>query len=238
MPWSSNHTFLATCALGEEEAAAVYKPGRGERHLWDFPEAIYRREVAAYALSLALGWDLVPATVERHDAPLGPGSLQLFIPADFSQHHFTLVEDEDQHDQLRAICAFDVVANNADRKSGHCILGEDGKVWAIDNGLCFHSEPKLRTVIWEFAGEPLPAALVDDLARVGAVPARRLAPPALGARGGRGQSARRRAARGGTVPGPRPRRPPLPLATGLIPARCGVVRGPGCEERAACPFPA
>jgi len=175
LPWSSNHTFLATCVLGEEEAGAVYKPGRGERRLWDFPEAIYRREVAAYELSRTLGWDLVPETVERDDAPLGPGSLQLFIPADFSQHHFTLVEQEEHLDRLRAICAFDVVANNADRKSGHCILGEDGRVWAIDNGLCFHTEPKLRTVIWEFAGEPLPAALVEDLARVARSP-----PDALG----------------------------------------------------------
>ena len=166
MPWSSNHTFLVTCALGDEEASAVYKPGRGERHLWDFPEGIYRREVAAYELSRALGWDLVPETVERDDAPLGPGSLQLFVAADFSQHHFTLIEDEEHHDQLRAICAFDVVANNADRKSGHCILGDDGRIWAIDHGLCFHAEPKLRTVIWEFAGERLPAELVDDLARM------------------------------------------------------------------------
>jgi len=170
MPWSSNHTFLVICASGDEEVSAVYKPGRGERHLWDFPDAIYRREIAAYELSCALGWDLVPETVERDDAPLGPGSLQLFVPADFSQHHFTLVEDETHHDQLRAICAFDIVANNADRKSGHCILGEDGRVWAIDNGLCFHSEPKLRTVIWEFAGENLPAALVDDIARVAESP--------------------------------------------------------------------
>jgi uncharacterized repeat protein (TIGR03843 family) len=170
MPWSSNHTFLVTCASGDEEVNAVYKPGRGERHLWDFPDAIYRREVAAYEVSRALGWDLVPETVERHDAPLGSGSLQLFVPADFSQHHFTLVEDVRYHDQLRAICAFDVVVNNADRKSGHCLLGEDGRIWAIDNGLCFHTEPKLRTVIWEFAGEPIPAELTDDLARVAESP--------------------------------------------------------------------
>lgn len=176
MPWSSNHTFLATCVLGDDEASAVYKPGRGERHLWDFPEGIYRREVAAFELSRALGWDIVPETVERDDAPLGPGSLQLFIPADFSQHHFTLVEDEDYHDQLMAICAFDVVANNADRKSGHCILGDDGRIWAIDNGLCFHSEPKLRTVIWEFAGQSLPDTLLDDLARVAASPPESLEP--------------------------------------------------------------
>ena len=176
LPWSSNHTFLATCVLGDEETAAVYKPGRGERRLWDFPEGVYRREVAAYELSGALGWDLVPETVERDDAPLGPGSLQRFVAADFSQHHFTLVEDEAHHDQLRAICAFDIVANNADRKSGHCLLGEDGRVWAIDNGLCFHPEPKLRTVIWEFAGEPLPAGLVDDLARVAERPPDALEP--------------------------------------------------------------
>jgi len=170
MPWSSNRTFLATCTRGEVEVPAVYKPGRGERQLWDFPDGIYRREVAAYELSAALGWDLVPLTVERDDAPLGPGSLQRFVPADFSQHHFTLVEDDTHHDRLRAICAFDVVANNTDRKSGHCLLGEDGRIWAIDNGLCFHHEPKLRTVIWEFAGEPLPPALLDGLGRVAAHP--------------------------------------------------------------------
>jgi uncharacterized repeat protein (TIGR03843 family) len=168
MPWSSNRTFLATCTSGEEEIAAVYKPGRGERQLWDFPQAIYRREVAAYELSRALGWGLVPETVERDDLPLGPGSLQRFVEADFSQHHFTMIDDDAHHPQLRAICAFDVVANNADRKSGHCLLDEDGTIWAIDNGLCFHVEPKLRTVIWEFAGEPVPAVLLKDLARVAA----------------------------------------------------------------------
>jgi len=166
LPWSSNRTFLATCSESGEETAAVYKPGMGERRLWDFPDAVYRREVAAYALSEMLGWGLVPETVERDDAPFGPGSLQRFVPSDFSQHHFTLVEEPSHHDRLRAVCAFDVVANNADRKSGHCLLGEDGTIWAIDNGLCFHREPKLRTVIWEFAGEPLPEELHGDLARL------------------------------------------------------------------------
>ena len=167
MPWSSNRTFLVTCSLGDEELAAVYKPARGERHLWDFPEGIYRREIAAFALSEMLGWQLVPETVERADAPMGPGSLQRFVDADFSQHHFTLVEEELHHRRLRAVCAFDVVANNADRKSGHCLLGCDGTIWAIDNALCFHRQPKLRTVIWEFAGEPLPEHLVRDLRRLG-----------------------------------------------------------------------
>jgi len=176
LPWSSNHTFLATCTLDGEETGAVYKPGRGERRLWDFPENVYRREVAAYELSSELGWDVVPETVERDDAPLGPGSVQRFVPADFSEHHFTLVEAERHHHRLRTICAFDVVANNTDRKSGHCLLGEDGTVWAIDNGLCFHTAPKLRTVIWEFAGEPVPPTLLDDLARVACAPLAALRP--------------------------------------------------------------
>jgi uncharacterized repeat protein (TIGR03843 family) len=164
MPWSSNRTFLVTCASGDEETAAVYKPGRGERQLWDFPEGIFRREIAAYELSALLGWELVPETIGRQDAPFGEGSLQRFVDADFSEHHFTLVEDPGHHDRLRTICAFDIVANNADRKSGHCILDHDGTIWAIDNGLCFHRQPKLRTVIWEFAGEDVPADLLEALA--------------------------------------------------------------------------
>jgi uncharacterized repeat protein (TIGR03843 family) len=168
MPWSSNQTFLVTCTRGDEETGAVYKPERGERHLWDFPGSIFRREVAAYELSVALGWDLVPETITRLDAPFGEGSLQRFVDADFSEHHFTLIEDERHHERLRVICAFDVVANNADRKSGHCILGEDGTIWAIDNGLCFHRDPKLRTVIWEFAGDPVPDALLEDLSALAA----------------------------------------------------------------------
>jgi uncharacterized repeat protein (TIGR03843 family) len=163
MPWSSNRTFLVTCTLDGEELPAIYKPGRGERQLWDFPDGLYRREAAAYALSEALGWDVVPETVVRDDGPYGEGSYQRFVPADFSQHHFTLVEDPAHHERLRRIAAFDVVANNADRKSGHCLLGEDGTIWAIDNGLSFHREPKLRTVIWEFAGEPLPPSLCSGL---------------------------------------------------------------------------
>ena len=167
MPWSSNRTFLVRCTLDDEVTAAVYKPGRGERQLWDFPEGIYRREVAAYLLSEMLGWGLVPETVEREDAPLGPGSVQRFVEADFSEHHFTLVEDEAHHERLRVICAFDVVANNADRKSGHCLLGADGTIWAIDNALCFNRQPKLRTVIWEFAGEPVPTGVLADLDALG-----------------------------------------------------------------------
>jgi uncharacterized repeat protein (TIGR03843 family) len=162
MPWSSNATFLVTVHEGDDEARAIYKPGRGERPLWDFPNGLYRREVAAFRLSAALGFAVVPPTILRADAPLGVGSLQWFVEADFQQHYFTLHEERPElHDQLRAIAVFDLLANNTDRKSGHCLLDHQGKVWAIDNGLCFAEDFKLRTVIWEFAGEAIPPPLVD-----------------------------------------------------------------------------
>ncbi len=165
MPWSSNATFLVELALGGATALAVYKPGRGERPLWDFPPGLFKRELAAYVLSEALGWGLVPLTVRR-GGPLGEGSLQLFVPADFEQHYFTLFEKPAHHDALRRICVFDIVANNTDRKSGHCLLGPDGQIYAVDNGLTFHTQPKLRTVIWEFGGEPIPPAILDDVSRL------------------------------------------------------------------------
>jgi uncharacterized repeat protein (TIGR03843 family) len=165
MPWSSNGTYLAAAVLDDDVVDAVYKPRRGERPLWDFPDGLFKREVAAYELSEALGWDLVPLTVIRNEGPLGEGSLQQFVPADFEQHYFTLYEDEAHHDRLRQICAFDLLANNTDRKSGHCLLGEDGRIYAIDNGLSFHTEFKLRTVIWEFGGEDIPDQLVTDVAK-------------------------------------------------------------------------
>ncbi|HEX2039574.1 MAG TPA: SCO1664 family protein [Acidimicrobiales bacterium] len=166
MPWSSNATFLVDVHHQGTGLPAVYKPQRGERELWDFPDGLYRREVAAYHLSLALGWRLVPETVVREDAPLGVGSLQRFVPADFDQHYFTLLEEEEHHDALRRIAVFDVLANNADRKSGHCLLDEDGHIWAIDNGLSFHVEPKLRTVIWDFAGQRVAEPVLADVERL------------------------------------------------------------------------
>jgi uncharacterized repeat protein (TIGR03843 family) len=167
LPWSSNLTFLVTLeADSVEPLHAVYKPGRGERSLWDFPDGLYRREVVAYGLSEALGWGLVPPTVERVDAPYGPGSLQLFVEADYEQHYFTLLESGAHRDTLLRVCAFDVVANNADRKSGHVLEGDSGRLWAIDHGLCFHRHPKLRTVIWDFACERVPPAILADLTRL------------------------------------------------------------------------
>ena len=165
MPDSSNATFLVECALKGASALAIYKPGRGERPLWDFPRGLFKREIAAYLLSEALGWGLVPLTLER-DGPHGVGSLQLFVHADFEQHYFTLYEDPKHRERLERICVFDLVANNADRKSGHCLLGPDGMIYAVDNSLSFHVEPKLRTVIWEFGGEPIPEPALDDLRRL------------------------------------------------------------------------
>ena len=165
LPRSSNATFLVEVRLGAARGLAVYKPERGERPLWDFPPGLFKRELAAYHLSEALGWDLVPLTIRR-EGPYGDGSLQAFVHADFSQHYFTLYEDAANHARLRRLCAFDIVANNADRKSGHCLLGPDRAIYAIDNGLCFNAEPKLRTVIWEFAEEPLPHDVVAGVTRL------------------------------------------------------------------------
>ncbi len=166
LPWSSNFTLLAELTLDKARALAVYKPGRGERPLWDFPPGLYKREWAAYLLSEALGWGLVPPTVLR-EGPFGEGSLQWFVEADFEQHYLTLLEEPRHRARLEQICAFDLLANNADRKSGHCLLAADGQIYAIDNALTFHVEPKLRTVIWDFAGEPIPGAVLADIRRIG-----------------------------------------------------------------------
>lgn len=213
MPWSSNGTYLTVVAAGDTALEAVYKPGRGERPLWDFPDGLYRREVAAFELACRLGWELVPETVLRDDGPLGAGSLQRFVHADFEQHYFSLLEAGDHHDQLRLMAAFDVVANNADRKGGHCLIDAAGHLWGIDHGLCFHESSKLRTVIWDFAGDDLQEDTLDDLRRlIGEGPG-----PALETllNTGELQAMERRAralVRAGRLPAPRSERPyPWPL---------------------------
>lgn len=156
MPWSSNGTYLTRVTAGADHTPAIYKPERGERPLWDFPGGLWRREVAAWELSDLMGFGLVPPTVARLEGPLGPGSLQVFVPAHYSEHYFTVRDVPALGPSLRALCAFDIVANSTDRKAGHCLIDDDGRVWAIDNGLTFHADFKVRTVIWDFAGEPLP----------------------------------------------------------------------------------
>jgi len=166
MPYSSNATFLVRISQGERSCRAIYKPLRGERPLWDFAPGLHRREVAAYRLAIAMGFDFVPVTVLR-DGPLGEGSVQLLIDADFEQHYFTLFESQPElHDQFRDIAVFDIVANNTDRKSGHVLMDADKHVWGIDHGLCFAADFKLRTVIWEFGGEALTEPLLDAVRKV------------------------------------------------------------------------
>jgi uncharacterized repeat protein (TIGR03843 family) len=163
MPWSSNYTLLVTVRDGDLQGLAVYKPRRGERPLWDFPRGtLCQREFAAFLLSEALGWSLVPPTVLR-DGPYGYGSVQLYIDCDQDAHLFTMQKEGGYEDQLARLAAFDILSNNADRKSGHCLKGTDGRLWAIDHGICFHAEPKLRTVLWDYAGEPICAEIMADL---------------------------------------------------------------------------
>ncbi|MEL7207185.1 MAG: SCO1664 family protein [Actinomycetota bacterium] len=164
MPYSSNATFLVTLEHPVRSHRAVYKPIRGERPLWDFPSGLAWRELAAYELSHALGWDLVPPTVVR-EGPLGEGSFQWFIEADFEEHYFTLREHPEHDTTLRRLCAFDILANSTDRKGGHVLVDGDGRLWAIDNGLSFHPQYKVRTVLWDFAGEPIPSDIVDAVDR-------------------------------------------------------------------------
>jgi len=163
---SSNYTFLVElCAEGAQQPLlAVYKPAQGESPLWDFPAGtLYRREVAAYLVAKHLGWPRIPPTVVREEAPHGIGALQMYVEARPDRHY--LVSHAEPADTWMEIAVFDVLANNADRKSGHCLTDARGLVWVIDHGLTFHSDPKLRTVIWDFAGNPVPPRLRRDLER-------------------------------------------------------------------------
>jgi uncharacterized repeat protein (TIGR03843 family) len=164
LPGASNYTFAVTIAQDDLKVVGVYKPQAGETPLWDFPDGtLYRREIAAYELSEAIGWSLVPPTVER-EGPEGIGSMQLYIDHDPELHYFTLMPEHAA--MFRRVALFDHVMNNADRKGGHCLLDrEGGRIWVVDHGVCFHPDPKLRTVIWDFAGEPIPDDLTAELAR-------------------------------------------------------------------------
>jgi uncharacterized repeat protein (TIGR03843 family) len=160
--WGSNYTFLVDVEFNDQVLQGVYKPTRGERPLWDFPTAsLARREVAAYLVSEALEWRLVPPTVYRSKGPIGAGSLQLFIDHDPEYHYFTFSEADKQ--RLRPVVLFDLLINNADRKGSHVLLDPDNHLWLIDHGVCFHVEDKLRTVIWDFANETIPGNLCQDL---------------------------------------------------------------------------
>jgi uncharacterized repeat protein (TIGR03843 family) len=162
---ASNVTLVGYVRTGELEAECVYKPVAGERPLWDFPDGtLAGREVSAALVSEATGWRVVPPTVLR-DGPLGVGMVQRFVDHDPEEHYFTLLEEH--ADRFRQFAVFDVLVNNADRKGGHCILSRpNGAIVGIDHGLTFHSAWKLRTVIWDFAGEAVSPQLADDVCRV------------------------------------------------------------------------
>ena len=178
LPWSSNYTFLVqVCGEhpehGPVELGAVYKPRRGERPLWDFAQGtLCYREQAAFTVSHHLGWDIVPPTVLRQGEH-GLGSVQYFIEHDPERHYFTFEGESDYRTPLQKIVLFDILVNNADRKSGHVLLETtaaqqpNGRLWGIDHGICFHTDYKLRTVIWEFMGQMIPAELLSQLIRLG-----------------------------------------------------------------------
>ncbi len=160
----SNYTFLVEVRHAGRSFLGVYKPIQGEQPLWDFEEnTLALREVAAYLLSEALGFGLVPYTVLRREAPLGPGALQQFIEYDPQHHYFRFTDEEKQ--LLKPVVVFDLLTNNADRKGSHIFFDGNHKLWAIDHGLCFHVEDKLRTVIWDFAGQDIPDELLSPLTR-------------------------------------------------------------------------
>ena len=156
---ASNTALLVSVGDPADDVLAVYKPRIGERPLWDFPDGtLHLREVAAYVVSAALRWDLVPPTVLRHDGPEGPGSVQLFVPHDPRVHYFVLCDHSEFHDELARLALFDLLVNNADRKGGHVLLDGDGRIRGIDHGVTFHVQPKLRTVIWELGGRRIAKA--------------------------------------------------------------------------------
>jgi hypothetical protein len=161
---ASNTTLYCSLSRDGLTAACVYKPVRGERPLWDFPDGtLAAREVAAYVVSSALGWDVVPPTVLR-DGPYGEGMVQLWIDGDENVDLGRLIRAD--RPALRRMAVFDAVVNNADRKGGHLIPVPGGHVYGVDHGVSFHQQDKLRTVLWSWAGQPLPDEAVDALSEL------------------------------------------------------------------------
>jgi len=161
----SNYTFLVEVYHGGETCQAVYKPCKGEQPLWDFPDnTLAQREVAAYLLSEQLGFHFVPVTILREDGPHGRGSLQQYINYDVEYHYFNFTPEDKE--LLKPVMLFDLLINNADRKGSHVFFEDDThKLYAIDHGVCFHEENKLRTVIWDFAGQAIPDEYLTPLSQ-------------------------------------------------------------------------
>ncbi|MEV8568688.1 SCO1664 family protein [Streptomyces sp. NPDC051322] len=187
---ASNAVLYCSVSYEGEEAACVYKPVAGERPLWDFPDGtLAQREVAAYEISEAMGWSLIPPTVLR-DGPYGEGMCQLWIESDAEPSLLALVEEEEPGEgwkaitfaevgegrtallvhaddaRLRRLAVLDAVINNADRKGGHLLPTGEGRLYGIDHGVTFNTDGKLRTLLWGWAGEPLTAEAGEVLARL------------------------------------------------------------------------
>jgi uncharacterized repeat protein (TIGR03843 family) len=167
IPWGSNYTFLVALEIGEQNPLlGVYKPLQGEAPLWDFPHGtLYRREYAAFVLSEALGWQIVPPTVIREKGPHGIGTMQLYMHHERKDADYFALRERHAR-EVKRMAVFDLIVNNTDRKAGHCLRDEAGCVWGIDHGLTFNLHSGLRTVIWDFGGERIPKRLVRDMKRV------------------------------------------------------------------------
>jgi uncharacterized repeat protein (TIGR03843 family) len=172
VPSGTNYTFVVSMSLdGKEPFLGIYKPRRGENPLWDYPDGtLYRREHASYVTSTLLGWPNIPPTVIR-DGPFGLGIVQLFVPPHDGQDFLDFRQRRSA--ELMEIALFDLLVNNGDRKAGHCIMGADGRIWAIDHGLTFNRSTRLRTVLWDYRGDPIPERLLADLRGLCDDPARR-----------------------------------------------------------------
>src|SRR5688572_17682632 len=164
--FGSNYTFLVAIHHESSEYPAVYKPLRGEQPLCDFPEnTLAGREVAAYLVSEYLGSHIVPFTTLRQEGPFGAGSLQQYIEYDPEYHYFSFSEEDRR--LLKPVVLFDLLCNNADRKGSHVFFEKDTHhLYAIDHGICFHEDDKLRTVLWDFGGQKIPGDLLAPLSGI------------------------------------------------------------------------
>jgi hypothetical protein len=213
---ASNATLYCAVSLDGITASCVHKPVAGERPLWDFPDGtLAAREVATYVVARATGWDVVPPTVLR-DGPFGPGMCQLWVDVDETVDLGALVRSD--HPDLARLVVLDAVVNNADRKGGHLLPRPDGRVQGIDHGVTFSIEDKLRTLLWQWSGEPLPAEALTVLEHLDAALGEHLDGPLAAAlhpllsrsEVGRTRTRVRRLRRSRTYPEPRGDWPPVP----------------------------